>query len=141
MAPRTRAQLAEELHRKAVPDDVAEQVLDRFGEVGLVDDVAFAQTWVRSRHGGRGLARRALRHELRARGIDEETVATALDAVDDADERVAAAALVSRRLPATRGLAREVRIRRLAGMLARKGYADGLAMRVVHEALDVEPAP
>jgi regulatory protein len=134
-APRTRAQLADDLRRRAVPDEVAERVLDRFGEVGLVDDEAFAEAWVRSRHSGRGLARRALAHELRQKGVDDQTVAAALDEIGPDEEARAAAELVARRLPATRGLPADARARRLAGVLARKGYSGALAMRVVREAL------
>ena len=137
-APRTRAQLAGELASRNVPDDVATGVLDRFTEVGLVDDAAFAALWVRSRHVGRGLSRRALAHELRAKGVDDGTARAAVARVDDDDERAAAAATVARRLPATRTQPREVRVRRLAGMLARKGYASGVAMVAVREALAAE---
>ncbi|MEP6761817.1 MAG: regulatory protein RecX, partial [Sporichthyaceae bacterium] len=138
MAPKTRAQLADDLRSRAVPDDVAERVLDRFSAVGLVDDEAFAQAWVSSRHTSRGLARRALSHELRHRGVADETVDEAVDAISPDDEWAAARDLVARRLPASRGLPREARMRRLAGMLARKGYSGGLAMAVVRDALATE---
>lgn len=137
-APRTRAQLAADLAAREVPTAVAERVLDRFVEVGLIDDAAFAETWVRTRHAGRGLSRSALRRELRDKGVDDETVAGAVDAIDVDDEAAAARALVTRRLPATRGLPREARTRRLVGQLARKGYPGGMAMAVVREALDAE---
>ncbi|HEY2306223.1 MAG TPA: regulatory protein RecX, partial [Streptosporangiaceae bacterium] len=58
--PRTRAQLATALRKRRIPDEVAEAVLSRFTEVGLIDDAAFARAWVESRHHSRGLARRAL---------------------------------------------------------------------------------
>jgi len=134
-APRSRAQLAADLAARAVPDDVADAVLDRFTEVGLVDDAAFAESWVRSRHTGRGLSRRALSHELRQKGVDDETARAAVDAIGPDDEAAAAAALVAKRLPATRRLPPEARVRRLAGMLARKGYPSGLALRVVRDAV------
>ena len=134
-APRTRAQLADDLRRRAVPDDVASKVLDRFTEVGLVDDRAFADGWVRSRHSQRGLSRRALAHELRHRGVADDLVAEAVSEVGDDDERRAAEELVARRLPALRRLDREVQLRRLVGMLARKGYPSGLAMQVVRVAV------
>ena len=85
-APQTRAQLAEAMARRGVPDEVADRVLDRFEEVRLVDDAAYAQAWVTSRVAGRGLARRALRHELSARGVSPADVASALDALDPAAE-------------------------------------------------------
>lgn len=135
IGPRTRAQLAADLARRGVPEEVGAAVLDRFGEVGLVDDAAFATAWVDSRHAGRGLARRALRHELRHRGVDEDVVGEALSRLDPDEEEATARALVRARLPATRGLDRAARTRRLAGLLARRGYPAGLAARVVREAL------
>lgn len=137
-SPRTRAQLADALRRKNIPDDVAERVLGRFTDVGLIDDEAFAQAWVQSRHTGRGLAKRALAQELRRRGVANETVNDAVDSLDPAQEEETARALVTRKLKATRGADPAKRMRRLVGMLARKGYPAGLAYRVVKEALAEE---
>lgn len=136
--PRTRAQLAEAMRRRGIPDDAAEHVLSRFEDVGLIDDAAFADAWVESRHHGRGLARRALARELRTRGVDSAVVERAVEQLDAAREEETARALVERKLRSTRGLERDKRIRRLAGMLARKGYAEGLALRVVRRALEEE---
>ncbi|WP_347057508.1 regulatory protein RecX [Blastococcus sp. HT6-30] len=135
-APKTRQQLADLLAKRGVPDDAAEAVLDRFTEVGLIDDASFARAWVSNRQAGRGLARRALTAELRAKGVDPETAAEAVEAVDDDDEREAARRLVARRVTAMRRLDRATAARRLIGMLARKGYNGGLAAAVVREALD-----
>ncbi|MWA04456.1 RecX family transcriptional regulator [Actinomadura sp. LD22] len=134
-SPRTRAQLADALRRKDVPGDVAEKVLSRFTDVGLIDDEAFARAWVQSRHAGRGLARRALAAELRRRGVADETVSDAVEALEPDQEERTARALVDRRLPGTRGVDPAKRMRRLVGMLARKGYSPGLSYRVVKEAL------
>jgi regulatory protein len=135
---RTRAQLADALRRREVPDDVAEHVLGRFTDVGLIDDTAFAGAWVSTRHTGKGLARRALARELRQRGVDAVVVDEAVARLDPEQELETARALVARRLPGTRGLDRDKRIRRLAGMLARKGYGEGLAVRVVRDAIEAE---
>jgi regulatory protein len=139
-APRTRAQLVDALRRKEIPDDVAERVLGRFSDVGLIDDAAFAQAWVQSRHLGRGLARRALAAELRRRGVAEDTVDEAVQTLDPDQEERTARELVARRLAGTRGLDPARRMRRLVGVLARKGYPPGLAYRVVKEALADEGA-
>jgi regulatory protein len=135
-APKTRQQLAELLARKDVPPDAAEAVLDRLTEVGLIDDAAFAAAWVSSRQSGRGLARRALAQELRAKGVDGEVAAAAVAEVDPQDEWDAARRLVERKVGAMRRLDRVTAERRLVGMLARKGYGGGLAGIVVREALD-----
>lgn len=135
LAPKTRSQLAEALARKGVPDEVAEHVLGRFTEVGLIDDEAFAQAWVRSRHNGKGLAPRALSAELRRRGVADETIKEAVAELQPEDLEGAARSLVERKLHTTRSLDREKRVRRLVGMLARKGYSPGLAYRVVKDVL------
>lgn len=133
LAPRTRAQLADTLAKRGIPDEVADGVLSRFGEVGLIDDAQFAQAWVSSRHHGRGLARRALSVELHRRGVDSETAKDAVDALDPETEEQTARRLVRRRLAALQSVEPQVRQRRLLGMLARKGYPAGIAYRVVRE--------
>jgi regulatory protein len=135
-APKTRQQLADLLQSRDVPDDAAETVLDRFTDVGLIDDAAFARAWVSSRQSGRGLARRALSAELRAKGVDPEVAAEAVEAVDDDAEREAARRLVERKAGAMRRLDRATATRRLMGMLARKGYGGGMAAAVIREVLD-----
>lgn len=137
-SPRTAAELAAVLARRGVPDDAAEQVLGRLGEVGLVDDALFAQMWVDSRHRGRGLAARALSQELRRKGVEEEVVREAVSVLDPEEELATARSLVRRRLAGTRGLDSAARVRRLVGMLARKGYSPGTAYRVVRDALAEE---
>ena len=134
-APRTRAELAAVLARKGIEPEVADQVLGRLTEVGMIDDALFAEMWVGSRHRGRGLAGRALTQELRRKGVDEQVVRDAVDTLDPEQELRTARDLVERRLPATRGLAADALVRRLAGLLARKGYPAGTAFRVVREAL------
>ena len=137
-APRTRAELAAVLRKKGVEDDVAEEVLGRFTEVGMIDDAVFAQMWVTSRHRGRGLAGLALQQELRRKGVEDDDIAEAVATLDPEQEAATARALVDRKLRSTRGLATDARVRRLAGMLARKGYPAGLAFRIVRDALAEE---
>jgi regulatory protein len=139
-APATRSQLAELLASRGIPDDVAVAVLDRYEEVGLIDDSSFAALWVESRQRGRGLARRALRQELTQRGISNEVVDASLSAITVEDERAAARALVMSKLRSTSRLERQARVRRLVGMLARRGYSSGMAMSVVLEALGDDQA-
>jgi regulatory protein len=135
-APRTRAQLATALRKRGIPGEVAESVLGRFAEVGLIDDAAFARAWVESRHHGRGLARRALSAELRQRGVPDREVRSAVGMLGPQDELDAARRLVAKRVVATRGKPMPARARQLMGMLARKGYPAGLAAQVVREALE-----
>lgn len=136
---RSRAELTKALAKRGVPDDAAARVLDRFVEVGLIDDAALAAGLAQAQHHERGLARRAVAAKLRERGLGEE-VAVALTGIDIDDERARAAELVAKRLRSMTGLAPEVQMRRLVGLLARKGYSSGLAYAVVREALAEELA-
>ncbi|OLT27456.1 recombination regulator RecX [Nocardiopsis sp. CNR-923] len=139
-SPRTRAQLERALLRREFSEETVASVLGAFGDAGLIDDAAFANAWVTSRHHGRGLSRRALARELRTRGVEEDTVRDAVAHLSDEDEVEAARDLARRRLDMSRGKDPDTRIRRALGVLARKGYSSGLAYRVVREELEREGA-
>ena len=139
LAPKSRHQLRDKLRARNCPDEVAEAVLDRMTEVGLVDDEAYAGMLVRSQQAGRGLARRALARELRTKGVDDETARATLEQIDPEAERDRAGQLVAKKLRSMHGLEPVVQQRRLAGMLARKGYPADLAMAVIREAIAAAP--
>ncbi|MFI7579850.1 RecX family transcriptional regulator, partial [Kocuria kalidii] len=137
---KSRKQLEDKLADRNVPEDVAREVLDRFEEVDLVDDAQYAQLYVRSRATSRKLSRSAIRRELATRGVTGEIAESALEQRTDEDEREDAAELVRRKLPAELDLtdraARDRAVRRLVGMLGRKGYPPGLAFAVVKDELE-----
>nr|WP_308196917.1 regulatory protein RecX [Sinomonas terrae] len=127
------------LRERRVPEDVAAALLDRFEDIGLIDDVDFAEMWVRSRFATKGLSKSALRRELASKGIDGPVAEEALTELSDEDELGAARELVERRMRPFDGedpAARDRELRRLVGMLARKGHPPGRAFRVAAEALD-----
>jgi len=146
--PRSRAELADALRRRGITEEVGESVLDRLGEVGLVDDAAFAETVAHSGRTYRGLGRRALSAELRRRGVPDVVAREAVAAVQPEEEERRARELVRRKLHTTAGDPATL-VRRLAGMLARKGYPQDLVLRVVRDELgrdswpggDIEPSP
>jgi len=127
------------LRRRGIPDNVADDVLTRFADVKLIDDKLFASAWVESRHYSRGLASRALGAELRQRGVEAADISDALEQLDPEQELQTARELVARKLASTRGEPFPTRLRRLMGTLARRGYSQALAYRVVREALEQEP--
>ena len=139
-APRTRAELERYLRQRGVPDDAAAEVLDRFEEVGLVDDVAYAEGWVRSRHGTKGLGRRAVAAELRRKGVADDIVSAALEPIDGAVERDRAIALARSRYAQVIGLPYPTQVRRLIGALTRRGYEMSLAAEVVRQVVAEESA-
>jgi regulatory protein len=175
--PRTRAELDTALRRRGFDDDVITDLLDRYSDVGMIDDEAFARAWVTSRHHSKGLAKRALAGELRRKGVADDDLGAALDELDGDTEVETARALVERRLRSERAAAQRATVRRarraaqeraaqeqedgeddeegenhqrqreqatvmrkLVGMLARKGYPPGLAFRVVKEVMDGDGA-
>lgn len=138
---RSRSDLEQTLATKGVPAQVATDVLDRFETAGLVDDVEFARSWVQQRQAGKGLSSRALAQELRRKGVDDQIAREALDDLDPDVEVQAAHLLVQRKLRSMSSLDDTVKTRRLVGMLARKGYAPGLAFQVVREELGAQAAP
>ncbi|WP_319445324.1 MULTISPECIES: recombination regulator RecX [unclassified Mycobacterium] len=135
---RTRAELAGQLVKRGYPDGVADRVLDRLADVGLVDDQDFAEQWVRSRHANAGKGKRALASELRTKGLDDEVIADALADIDAGAERTRAEQLVADKLRRER-LADDTDdtkvARRLVAMLARRGYGQSMAFDVVKVAL------
>lgn len=135
---RTRAELEAQLTKRGYPDDVSARVLDRLVEVGLLDDAAFAEQWVHTRRANAGKGKRALASELRTKGVDPELIAETLDSVDAGEWRVRAEELVAARLRREK-LDDEVKVtRRLVGMLARRGYNQGMAFDVVSTQLAQE---
>jgi len=135
---RSRKELASDLKSREVAPEIAEQVLDRFTEVGLIDDGAFAQEWVESRGRRSGTAK--LRQELRLKGVSEEHIAEATGgrADEDLDN---ARALATRKAASMRGLDSLVRQRRLNAFLGRRGFSNAVIRRVIAEVLDAEPEP
>ena len=139
IAPRSRAQLERKLAQRGCDPGVAGQVLDRMAEVGLVDDAAFAALLVQSRQRTKGVSGIALRAELREKGIADEIAEEAIGGLDEETERARAEELVDKRIRTMGGLAPDVQARRLAGMLARKGYSSGTVYAVVREAIARAP--
>ncbi|NYE69338.1 regulatory protein RecX [Microlunatus parietis] len=132
---RTRQELADALADRDVPDDAAGAVLDRMEEVGLVDDRGFARDWVESRQSRRQLSRSAIRRELTAKGVDRDHIDEALAEVDDSDELGAARALAEKKVRSMSKLEPQVRYRRLAGALARRGFPSHVTTQVLDEVL------
>ena len=137
---RTRAELAGQLAKRGFPGDAADAVLNRLEAVGLIDDEDFTEQWVRSRQANAGKGKRALAAELRTKGVAEELIAGVLDGIDAGAERSRAEQLVERRLRReVLGDGDEAKVmRRLVGMLARRGYSQSMAVAVVAEAVAAE---
>jgi len=135
-AARTRGQLEELLQRKGIAPEAAAAVLDRFEEVGLIDDIGYAQNFVESRHRVRGQGSRALSAELRRRGVADDVVSDAVGSLDPEQEFDTACRIARARYMRMPDLPGEVKVRRLAGFLARKGYSGAVVSRAVRQVID-----
>jgi regulatory protein len=128
---RTRSELQGQLAKRGYPDDVSGRVLDRLAQVGLVDDADFAEQWVRSRRVNAGKGKRALAAELRTKGVDNDVITAVLADIDAGAERERAEQLVRDKLRREK-LDDDAKVmRRLVGMLARRGYGQSMAVDVV----------
>jgi regulatory protein len=134
---RTRSELEGQLTKRGYPDDVSRRVLDSLAHVGLIDDVDFAEQWVRSRRLNAGKGKRALAAELRTKGVDNDVITAVLADIDAGAERERAEQLVRDKLRREKlGDDDDAKvIRRLVGMLARRGYSQTMAFDVVKSEL------
>ncbi len=135
---RSRAELRQALESRGVPADVAEEVLDRFEEVRLVDDTGFAQAWAESRQRS-GRSSRVIAQELRTKGVDADTVAETIAGLESDADLQSARAFAEKRAASMRGLEPAVRYRRLAGALARRGFPSHVVSQVLREVTQESP--
>jgi len=119
---------------------VIDDVLDDLAGVGLLNDAVFAHEWVRQRHARRGKSARVLDRELRDKGVAAGVRAEALEQIDPADEEQMARSLAEKKArsvrtaPADRAESDKM-LRRIVGVLARRGFNQGMSLRIAREAL------
>lgn len=129
---RSAAELRTRLKQKGYLPEVIEAVIARLQESGLQDDARFAELYASDARGLRAWGSRRVQHELQARGLDREQAAAAATENPEAEEE-RAFALARKRARSMGGLAVEVRLRRLLGMLARRGFPSDICLRVARE--------
>jgi regulatory protein len=131
--PRSEAEVRQNLREKDAVDDVIEEVIERLTQAGLVNDWEFARYWVENRQQFNPRGVRALRYELRGKGISDIVIAETLA---DLDEEVAA------RHVAEAGARRMTHLepgefrRKLGAYMARRGFSYAVIQPLVEEMLD-----
>jgi regulatory protein len=136
--PRTRKDLHDDLIKREIPEAIADEVLDRFTELGLINDTDYAELFVASRRRSRGTARTVLRQELRRKGVGDDEIHAALEDISDEDEFDRARALVLSKHPALARFDAATKQRRLMSLLMRRGYSGSVAASVVREVVQSE---
>lgn len=123
------------------PDVVADVIADLERD-RLIDDALFAQEWVRQRHQRRGKSKAVLDRELKEKGIAASIRGEALDIIDEDDEREKARELAVKKARSVKHDCSANRddyakaLRRIVGVLARRGFPQGMSMMVARQALD-----
>ncbi len=122
------------LTKREIDSEIAEAVITRYIEVGLIDDAAVAATIVSSRRKYKGLAKAAIKRELVEKGISGQLIEQSVQDLDAASELEAATELAVKRIARMAALDADTRKRRLMGYLARKGYGSGQIIDAVKAA-------
>lgn len=138
---RSRHELHDRLTQLEFEPQLITEVLDDLERCRLIDDEAFAREWVRQRHQIRGKSRRALRQELRNKGVGAEICEAALEQISGVDEADIARQLAVKKAATIRHEPADRKeydkfLRRIVGMLARRGYGEGVSFSVAKQALD-----
>lgn len=128
LRPRSVQEVRQNLVQKDTPPAVIDAAVERLTALGYLDDQQFATFWVRERNQFKPLSPRALRHELRQKGVEEAIIQAVLADLDAEDAAYRAAQGQSRRL---RGLERRAVREKLYGFLQRRGFGYETARRVV----------
>ncbi|PWF25793.1 regulatory protein RecX [Ancrocorticia populi] len=140
MMDRSRAQLERTLVRKGMPEDVIDEVLSHYEEIGLIDDEHFAEVLTRTRFTQKRASRRAIAAELEQKGVDREIIERVITQIDPDSEFQAAVELASKKLRAGGGNP-ETLNRRTYALLARRGFSSGMcssALRQAREQVELE---
>lgn len=129
--PRSCAEVRTNLLRRGVQAELAEEVLERLTQSGLLNDQAFAQAWVENRTTFRPRSRTALRAELRRKGVSEELIQTTLDG--QVEEEALALEAARRQARRYAGLDRPDFRKKLGDYLARRGFSYTILAPVVSQ--------
>ncbi len=125
--PRSRAEVEKRLRERDFAPDIVSAVVDHLLRLGYLNDEEFARQWASSRMRSRGFGRRRIEQELRQRGVERETVAAALEGLfEERSEIDLARREAEKKLRTLARFLPEVRRRRLAGFLERKGFPSGV---------------
>lgn len=138
---RSSYELQQAMVNKGVPQQAAQEVIERLTRVGLIDDEEYAKMLVRTRHLERGLARRALKVELDRKGIAPDLAEQALSQIDEDDELHAARSIVAKRVGNMQNVEPKRRRQRLYAALARRGFSSGTARGAIDGVLSEEGLP
>ena len=127
-------QLRTLLLEKEFPVQLVDQMIDRFIEVGLIDDLSLAKDFTEVAVTRKSKAKSVIARELRAKHFPQEAIDAAISEIDSDSELEAAKKLAETRFRQLLKLEPEVRTRRLSSYLMRKGYSSSVVWAAVRHA-------
>lgn len=131
--PRSAAEVRQHLAKKKVAADVIAQVIARLMDAGLLDDAAFAKYWVENREQFKPRAARALRFELKRKGLANADIAEAVGEIDESESAYRAAQTRAQRWS---GLEHREFLDKLTAFLVRRGFGYSVAKDAAKRAWD-----
>lgn len=132
--PKSSSELALALEKHEIPSEIAQLVIQRFTEVELINDEAFAQQVVDASRRTKGLARSMVKRKLSDKGLDQDIIDSVASEISDEDELAVATDLAMKRLGQLSKLEPEVAKRRLVGFLQRRGFGSSIVFAAIREA-------
>jgi len=125
---RSESEIRQNLRKHEIPETVIDETLARLKQDGLANDNEFAQSWVENRSTFRPRSRRMLTMELRQKGLDEESMQSALENVKDGPLAYEAA---QKRAIRFKELEWNEFRKKLSEFLARRGFSYSVTAPVV----------
>lgn len=130
--PRSCAEVKQRLIDRGFPPAVVRSVMDHLLRLGYLNDAQFARDWAASRTRTRGYGRRRIEQELRNKGIDSDIIGeTLVRLFEETPETDVARKAAEKKLRSLTRFEPEVRKRRLAGFLERKGFSSEIIRSII----------
>ncbi len=134
---RTSGEIEQKLLEKEIDPEAAADTVHRLQEENLIDDASYAQEWAQQRVTGRKKGKVLVKQELKRKGIDQELIDDALDALGEDDELRSAEELAIKKWRTTKGDLWD-RKRKTAAFIMRRGFSSDIARRALDLALSRE---
>lgn len=132
--PRSTHEVRQNLIKKEIPDSVIHIAIERLERLGYLDDTAFARFWIENRDNFKPMSPRALRYELRQKGVTDTVLDPLIEDIVDVHESAYRA--IEKRKWRFKGKTRHEFKHKLGGMLQRRGFHFGVANDVIQRLMD-----
>ena len=127
--PRSSEEVRQNLVKKDIPETVVSIAMERLQDLGYLDDLAFARFWIENRDTFKPRAPRALRFELRQKGIGDDILEPLFEEILDVQDSAYRVAM--KQIRQYKGKTRQEFKHKLSGKLQRRGFDYGIIKDVI----------